>query len=91
MGEAFQNTNLVDDQGHRKARDFLRCAEAQHGTVGSHIEACLNVCGTLPTKCELREATYGWEADHGEETDGMGGDQGYMRPQWVGQCLDICD
>ena len=50
MGEAFQNTNLVDDQGHRKARNFLCCPEAQHGTVSPHIEACLNVCGTLRGK-----------------------------------------
>lgn len=47
MDEAILDTNLVDDQGHRKARDFLRCPEAQHGTVGPHIEACLNVRRTL--------------------------------------------
>ena len=53
MGEAFQNTNLVDDQGHRKARDFLGCPKAQHGAVGPHIEARLNVRRTLCVEYEL--------------------------------------
>lgn len=50
FSDANGHTNLVDDQGHRKARNFLCCPEAQHGTVSPHIEACLNVCGTLRGK-----------------------------------------
>lgn len=42
-GEAYQHAHLVNDQGHREARDFLGCPEAQHGAVGPHVEASLDI------------------------------------------------